>query len=313
MFALSSAVLLSFVLLAAPAASSEPSSLPVCESGTRHLELTADTPRTAHEVCIHPGLSSSFLFNVKLARVELPGRERFRVIQDETGFTLMPTRALKDGERVRMTVHFQDGAAPASVTFLLVVHPAEGERQVEVLLQPRTVASYREGEQRALEEVQQCHQEKARLQTQCAGQVGLRGLFAQGLLVQDGVPSKDIRNSISARPGNTLTTTKAHSYRADTEHRKGGHKVVRLAVVQELQNTGRTPWTPAGAVLMGPQGEEWKALGVWPLKPIAPGKKQRLVVEVEATEEAARGTFTLKLWSQEGGGAVELFDGVTFP
>jgi len=312
-FAPSSAALLSFMLLAAPAAASGPSSLPVCESGTRQLELTADTPRTAHEVCIHPGLSSSFLFNVKLARVDLPGRERFRVIQDETGFTLMPTRALKDGERVRMTVHFQDGAALASVTFALVVHPAEGERQVEVLLQPRTVASYREGEQRALEEVQQCHQEKARLQTQCAGQVGLRGLFAQGLMAKNGVPSQDIRRSISARPGNTLIPAEAHSYRADTERTEGGHKVVRLAVVQELHNHGKTPWTPAGAVLVGPQGEEWKALGVWPLKPIAPGKKQWVVVEVEATEEAARGTFTLKLWSQEGGGQVELFEGVTFP
>jgi len=33
---------------------------------------------------------------------------------------------------------------------------------------------------------------------------------------------------------------------------------------------------------------------------------------VEATESEARGTFTLKLWSQEGGRS-ELFDGVTFP
>jgi len=30
------------------------------------------------------------------------------------------------------------------------------------------------------------------------------------------------------------------------------------------------------------------------------------------TEEEARGTFTLKLWGQEGGTG-ELFDGVTFP
>ncbi len=313
MFALSSAVLLSFVLLASPATVNEHLPLPHCESATRHLELTADTPRTTYEVCIRPGLSSSFLFNVKLARVELPGRERFRVIEDETGFTLTPTRALKDGERVRVTVHFQEGAAPASVTFLLAVHPAEAERQVEVLLQPRTVASYREGEQRALEEVQRCHQEKARLQTECAGQVGLQGLFSQGLLGKEGVPSKDLREGRSARPGNTLTTTRARSYRADTERTKGGHRVVRLAVVQELHNNGKTPWTPAGAVLVGPQGEEWKALGVWPLKPIAPGKKQRVVVEMEATEEAARGTFTLKLWGQEGGGHVELFEGVTFP
>jgi uncharacterized protein (TIGR02268 family) len=312
-FALSSAALLSFLLLAAPAASSGQSSLPVCASGTRQLELTADTLRTAHEVCIRPGLSSSFLFNVKLKRVELPGRERFRVIADETGFTLTPTRALKDGERVPVTVHFQDDAVPASVTFMLVVHPAEAERQVEVLLQPRTVASYREGEQRALEEVQQCQQEKARLQTEFAGQVGLTGLLAQKLIGEEGVPSKGLEKSLSARSGNTLTSSEAHSYRSDTGHTQGGRKVVRLAVVQELYNKGRTPWTLAGAVLVGPQGEEWKALGMWPVEPIAPGRRRRVVVEVEATEEAARGVFTLKLWSQEGGGRVELFDGVTFP
>ncbi len=314
MFALSSAALLSsLVLLAAPAAASGQSPLPHCESGTRHLELSADTPRTTYEVCIRPGLSSSFLFNVKLARVELPGRERFRVIEDETGFTLTPTRALKDGERVPVTVHFHDGAAPASVTLLLVVHPAQAERQVEVMLQPRTLASYREGELRALEEIQQCHQEKARLQTECAGQVGLRGLFAQGLLGEEGIPSKNIQKSLSARPGNTLATSEARTYRADTERREGGSRMVRLAVVQELHNNGRTPWTPAGAVLVGPRGEEWKALGVWSSKRIAPGKKQRVVVEVEAPEEAARGTFTLKLWSQEGGARGEFFDGVTFP
>jgi uncharacterized protein (TIGR02268 family) len=175
------------------------------------------------------------------------------------------------------------------------------------------VASYREGEQRALEEVQQCHREKARLQTECAGQVGLRGLFAQGFLGKEGIPSKNIRRSASARPGNTLTSSRQHSYRSDTGRTEGGRKVVRLAVVQELHNTGSTPWTPAGAVLVGPQGLELKALGVWPLKPLAPGDKRRVVVEVEATEAQARGTFTLKLWSQEGGGSGEFLNGVTFP
>jgi hypothetical protein len=52
---------------------------------------------------------------------------------------------------------------------------------------------------------------------------------------------------------------------------------------------------------MESQWVEWKALGVWPLESIPAGKVQRVVVEVEATEEVARGTFTLKLWSQEGG------------
>ncbi len=313
MFALSSTVLLPFVLLTTPVSASGQAPLPHCESGTRHLKLMADTPRTAHEVCIRPGLSSSFLFNAKLARVELPGQERFRLLKDETGFLLVPSRDVKDGERILVTVHFQEGVTPASITFLLVVHPAEAERQVEVTLQPRTVASYQEGEQRALEQAQRCQQDKARLQAECAGQVGLRGLFAQGLLGKEGIASKDLEKSLSAHPGNTLTTSEVRSYRSDTKRMEGGRKVVRLAVAQELHNNGRTPWTPAGAVLVGPRGEEWKALGVWPLEPLLPGEKYGFVVEVECTEEEARGTFTLKLWSQEGGASVELFDGVTFP
>ncbi|KFA91136.1 hypothetical protein Q664_23925, partial [Archangium violaceum Cb vi76] len=106
---------------------------------------------------------------------------------------------------------------------------------------------------------------------------------------------------------------KALSYRSDTTRVEGGQKVVRLMVTQQLRNHGRTPWTPGGAVLVGPKGEEWKALGVWTQEPIAPGEKRGVGMEVEMPEEAARGTFTLKWWGQEAGGGSEHFDGVTFP
>jgi len=143
--------------------------------------------------------------------------------------------------------------------------------------------------------------------------VGLNTLLSLKLIGKKGVPSRNIESSRSARPGNTLTASKARSYRSDTGHEEGGSKRVRLAVEQEIHNTGHTPWTLAGASLVGPRGEEWKALAVWPREPIPPGRKRRVVVEVEATEAEARGTFTLKLWSQEDSGRVELFDGVTFP
>ena len=217
------------------------------------------------------------------------------------------------GERVPLTVSFQDGAAPASVTFSLVVHPSEAARQVEVTHRPRTLASYREGEQQAREEARRCQEEKAHLEEECGGKGGLLGLLAQGLLGEDGIASRDITKSVTSRPGNTLTSTMARSYRSDTTRLEDGREVVRLAVEQELENHGSTPWTPSGAVLVGPRGEELKVLGVWPLEPILPGEKSRFAVEVEATEEEARGTFTLKLWSQEGGARGELFDGVTFP
>jgi uncharacterized protein (TIGR02268 family) len=312
-FALSSAALLSFVLLTTPLDASAHAPLPTCASGTRQVELMAGRPDVKHEVCIRPGRSTSFFFDAKLARVELPEPERFRVIEGETGLTLMATRALPDGERVPVTVSFQEGT-PASATFELVVHPSEVEHEVLVTRQERTLASYREGEQRALEEARQCRWENVRLQVECTTQVGLTTLLSQKLIGKKGVPSKSLENSISARPGNTLIPNYASSYRSDTGHTtEDGRGLVRLAVVQELHNTGDTPWTLAGAVLVGPRGREWEALAVWPREPIAPGDSRRVVMEVEAPEQEARGTFTLKLWSQERGDSVEFFDGVTFP
>jgi uncharacterized protein (TIGR02268 family) len=304
-----SAALLRFVLLAAPVDAAPPA----CEAGTRHLELTADTPGEALAVCIHPGLPTSFLFDTKLGRVELPGRERFQWMAGETGLTLVPTGALTRGERVLMRVAFQDGTDPAGVHLLLVVHPSEAARLVGVTRQPRSLESYRDGEQQARAEAQACSADKARLEAECSGQRGVLGLLAQGLLGEGGIASKHITWSVISRPGNTLHSVKALGYRADTTRLEEGRRVVRLAVVQQLQNNGSTPWTPAGAVLVGPKGEEWKALRMWTQEPLAPGEKRSVGVEVEMTEEAARGTFTLKWWGQDAGRGSEYFDGVTFP
>ncbi|HZH13103.1 MAG TPA: DUF2381 family protein [Archangium sp.] len=37
---------------------------------------------------------------------------------------LVASEALRDGERVPVTVYFEDGAAPADATFVLVIHPS---------------------------------------------------------------------------------------------------------------------------------------------------------------------------------------------
>ncbi|WP_152622412.1 DUF2381 family protein, partial [Archangium violaceum] len=197
---LSAAALLRLALLAMPMDVAPPA----CDAGTRHLELTADTPGEALAVCIHPGLPTSFLFDAKLGRVELPGRERFQVIADETGLALVPTGALTPGERVQVGFTFQDGADPKGVRFLLVVHPAEAARLVRVTRQPRSLESHREGEQQARAEARQCREDKARLEAECGGQRGVLGLLAQGLLGEGGIASKRITRSVISRPGNTL-------------------------------------------------------------------------------------------------------------
>ena len=73
------------------------------------------------------------------------------------------------------------------------------------------------------------------------------------------------------------------------------------------------PWTPTEASLVGSRREALTGLTVWPLEPIPPGKFRTITVEMNATENEAQGTFTLKLWAGEAGvGSVNL-DGVTFP
>jgi len=307
-FALSSTALLGLALLASPTDATEQVPLPTCEAGTRYIELYADAPSKPPEVCIRPELTLNLLFDTKLARVVVEGRERFRRVKvvDDT-LMLVASDALHDGERVQVTVHFEDGAAPASATFVLVVHPSQAERQVEVSRHERTMASLRQGEQQARAEVQQCREEKARLQTECSRQVGLTGLIENGWLGEEGVPARWLKE-VTRRPGNSLVARKVISYRAVGPEGRG-----RVAVKVMLFNPGTVLWTPTGAALVGANQEALTGLTVWPLKPIPPGKYGSITVEMNATRNEARGTYTLKLWAGEAGAGGVTLDGVTFP
>ena len=308
MFTLSSTALLGLALFTAPAEATERAPLPTCEAGTRYIELTADPPSKTPEVCIRPELSLTLFFDAKLARVEVEGRERFRRVKlvDDT-LTLVASEALHDGERVSVTVYFEDGAAPTSATVVLVVHPSQAERQVEVSRHERTVASLRQGEQQARAEAQQCREEKARLQAECSGQGGLTGLIVNGWLGETGVVARGLKD-VTSRPGDPLAAWKVISYRAVGPKGRG-----RAAVEVELFNRGAVTWTPTGAALVDSKREELMGLTVAPVKPIPPGESQRIVVELDATKLETQGTFTLKLWGGQGGAEGVTLDGVTFP
>ncbi len=308
MFALSSTALLGLALLASPTDATEQVPLPTCEAGTRYIELYADAPSQPPEVCIRPELTLNLLFDAKLARVVMEGRERFRRVKvvDDT-LVLVASEALHDGERVRVTVYFEDGAAPASATFVLVVHPSQAERQVEVSRHERTVASLRQGEQQARAEVQQCREEKARLQAECSRQVGLTGLIENGWLGEEGVPARWLKEVIQ-RPGDSLVAQQVISYRAVGPEGRG-----RVAVKVKLFNPGAEAWMPTGAALVGAKQEALTGLTVWPMEPIPPGRFRNITVEMNATESEAWGSFTLKLWAGEAGAGGVNLDDVTFP
>jgi uncharacterized protein (TIGR02268 family) len=306
--ALSSSALLGLALLTAPAEATERAPLPACEAGTRYIELTADVPSKMPEVCIRPELSLTLFFDAKLARVEVEGRERFRRVKmmDDT-LTLVASEALHDGERVPVTVYFEDGAAPVSATFVLVVHPSQAERQVEVSRHERTVASLRQGEQQARAEAQRCQEEKARLQAECSGQGGLTGFIANEWMGEKGVIARRLP-MVAERPGDSLAVLTVISYRAVGPKGRG-----RVAVELELRNRGTVAWRPKGAALVGSTHEELTVLTVWLLEPIPPGTSRRVVVELDAAQSEAQGSYTLKLWAEEAGAGKVTLDGVTFP
>jgi uncharacterized protein (TIGR02268 family) len=281
--------------------------------GVRHIELTADATEKAPEVCIRPGLSTSLLFDSKLTRVELEERERFRRVAEAVdALTLVPSEALVDGQRIMLTIHFGDGAVPGSATFALVVHPSHAERQVEVSRSFRSVASYQQEVQQARAEARRCQEEKALLQAECRGRVGLRGLIAHGLISKEGVLFRDLSQEVVRRTGAPLAPAWVRSYRSTTRREEGEGSVLRLAVELELTNEGATSWMAMGAALVGAQGEALRMLEVWQAEPIEPGRAGIVVVEVEVTEREARGPFSLKLWD-EGGARSVLLGGVTFP
>jgi uncharacterized protein (TIGR02268 family) len=171
----------------------------------------------------------------------------------------------------------------------------------------RSVASLRAGEQQARAEAQQCREEKARLQAECSGQGGLTGLIANDWMGEEGVVAR-VLSMVTERPGDPLKVEKVISYRAVGPKGRG-----RVALKVMLRNRGTVAWTPTGAALVSAKREELTGLTVWPLEPIPPGKSRHIVVELDAAEREARGTFTLKLWAGEAGAGSVNLDDVVFP
>ena len=302
MFASPSTLLLGLTLLA------EPSPVPACETGTRRIELDADASHETSEVCIRPELAINLFFDTTLARVEIEGRERFRrvMVTDDT-LTLVASEALHDGARVPVTVFFQDGNAPATITLLLVVHPSQAERQVEVFRHARTLASYRQGESQARAEAQQCQEEKARMQSECGEPIGLMRLIAQGWIGKQGVVAQGFKG-IPERPGALIIPRKGVGYRTIGDQGQG-----QVALKLDLLNRGTRTWTPAGAALLDEKQVPLPGLRMGHPEPIHPGKSFGLIVEAEAGEREAQGPFTLKVWAEEADAETVVLENLHFP
>ncbi len=249
-----------------------------CQMGVRHVELPAVPLEAPVQVCISPGQTTLINFDGALApeSVGLEGERRFALVDPaRSTLKLVPSEKMLPGERFRLTVRFDDTAAPASATLLLVVHAAQAEPLVNVYRQTRTVESFRQQLQAKDEEVRRCQEDNARLRAERSGPGGLAGLLASDLTGETGVAAEEITERITRHPASALTVLRTHAYRAAT----------RVAVRLRLENpAGAAPWAAEGASLVpaGRQGVELKVLSVWQEAPIAGGAAGKLVVEAEA-------------------------------
>ncbi|WP_163785078.1 DUF2381 family protein [Myxococcus vastator] len=301
-----SAVLL-FLLLAGEGTALAQSPPATAGLSVRRIELVSDDAQPAAEVAVSPGLSTVFIFDSDVSRdgVILDERERFSVL--DAGLStlrLVPSERVSAGDRLRLTVRFQDGAAPVSATFVLVAHPARSEAHVEVYRRKRRVETYQEEVRQARIEAEKYREENERLRAARSAPDGLTGLISTAVLSGRGVDFRDLTAVATQGPGGAAAKSVVYAYRTAR----------RVAVEVTLKYVGDAqPWTAVGATLRGKANEELKVLQVWQSGPVAPGSDtQRVVVEAEAASESPQGPFTLKLWDADGRRTVTLGN-VTFP
>jgi len=281
---------------------------PRCEAAPAAVELRAEPSEGLPVLCISPGVVTSLLFDAPLppgAVALLPQEPEVKVAQGGPLVALLPSSRMVPGEWRKLTVRFGDGAAPASATLLLYVHPVLAARQVEVRRQVRTVESYQREVEARTEELQRCQEENTQLRAAAGRPDGLRGLLSAALMDTVGIASANLLlpRRITLREGSALIPQGLSSYRSST----------RVAV--ELTLTlppGALPWQAEGARLTDAQGRELPMLPLWQGDaPELPGALL-LVVEAPAKRWEAQGAYTLKLWEAEGPRGLTV-EGIVFP
>ncbi|HEX5749938.1 MAG TPA: DUF2381 family protein [Archangium sp.] len=302
--------LLVIALLSGAAQAAEPPPVPRC-AATARFDLATGAPEGAPDVCASADETTTFVFDSRVAvgAVEFQRGERlahWALGQDGLSLYATPRADYLPGERVKATVRFADGAAPASTSFWLVGHAAKGTRRVEVFRQPRPPEVLKKERDEAQAEARQCQEDKARLLAAREGPGGLMG--AAWLEVAGSLASLPLDGELKQHPANALGWDRAWSY---SYTRTGEARPASVAVRLRLSNPGAEPWTLAGAVLVDSAGEE-VALAAWQEAPIAAGGAGAVVVGT-AREAAQLGCpCTLKLWEPSGPRTVTLGD-VTFP
>ncbi|WNG36666.1 DUF2381 family protein [Archangium violaceum] len=303
------AVLL-LTLAAGPTQAAEPIPVPRC-AATARFDLSAGSPEGAPEVCASADEPTAFVFDSRVAggAVEFQpvGRlAHWALGEDGLSLYVIPRVDYLPGERVKVTVRFADGAAPASASFWLVGHAAKGTRRVYVFRQPRPPDVCEKERDEAQADARQCQEDKARLLAERQEPGGLMGAaWLEGAGV---VASSRIRLEVRKPPANALGLDDAWSYSYTPT---GESRPASVAVRLGLSNPGTEPWTLAGAALVDSTGEQVE-LTRWQKAPIPAKGAGAVVVGIEGERAQLGCPCTLKLWEAQGPRTLTL-DNVTFP
>lgn len=272
----------------------------------RRIEL-APTPRPLlPEIAIRPGTASLLLFDSPLAHggVELDKRERFdRVAVGADTLALLPSKALHEGDRLRLTVRFVDGSVPAEARFLLVVVPGLADAQVNIVRSPRPSEPSLREPTGMVEEFQRLKDENARLRTE-RSLAGLTGAIEASWMKSQGIIVSRIKKPLLRVMSPEVLQTTALSFRAAT----------RVAVeLTTIFSPSERPWSIGGAALIGPEGRQLPIVQTWQSEPVPGGAPEvRIIVEAEAERTEAHGVHRLEL-REAGGDRTLTFNPVTFP
>ncbi len=289
--------LLVIALLSGTAQAAEPPPVPRC-AATARFDLATGAPEGAPDVCASADETTTFVFDSRVAvgAVEFQRGERlahWALGQDGLSLYATPRADYLPGERVKVTVRFADGAAPASASFWLVGHAAKGTRRVEVFRQPRPPDVLKKERDEAQAEARQCQEDKARLLAEREEPGGLMGaVWLEGA----GVVASMKLSFPTVPPANALGLDEARSYSYTPT---GETHPASVAVRLRLLNPGAEPWTLAGAALVDSAGEQVE-LARWPLAPIPANGAGAIVVGIKGERAQLGCPCTLKLWEATG-------------
>jgi uncharacterized protein (TIGR02268 family) len=252
----------------------------VCQDVLR-VELS-QTRGASQEICVSPGLLTGFVFDASVV-VDLEEEHRFgEVIRGRTSISLMPPGDGVAGERLRLNARYLDGA---SISFVLVVHPGQATRQVEVYKDKRTQESYQHEVAQAHAKNQQLQQALDQLRAECGEPSSLRRLIVSGAMKKMGVKVQQVE-AFNGYVEGSLSVSQCMTYRTSS----------RVAMEVTLLNTGTEPWTVVEASLVDAKGNELKRTLIWHEGGAAsPKKHSLLVLEFELEGKVPQGEFTLML------------------